>query len=268
MKIFPYIIALFILITLVYSSVPDDDGDGIPDDTDVCANTTTTIIDDYGCSCDQKTPYENCTADYNNYVGCCRSDDDESTYDCIEVNYKAACDFQTVQSCFDSDVVDEYPDGRNYYMKGTVEINYSSSTESTEDQCMTYFEIEECENCYQLGYIESCEGENCYLLENYCEGINSANDTVLCSAGCSYGACTYGGATCEDHLTCPEDCLPDSKDGYCEREKNGKCDPDCTPEEDTDCIQKAKLRSLLIVSASIILTIVLVITVWVKKRKK
>ncbi|VVB54619.1 Uncharacterised protein [uncultured archaeon] len=45
----------------------------------------------------------------------------------------------------------------------------------------------------------------------------------------------------ENHLTCQKDCTQSSPDGLCETIKDGTCDPDCTPQEDPDClVQRAR----------------------------
>lgn len=48
---------------------------------------------------------------------------------------------------------------------------------------------------------------------------------------CGDGACVLG----ENFLSCPEDCPSGSYDGYCDKIRDGNCDPDCKPEEDSDC---------------------------------
>lgn len=39
----------------------------------------------------------------------------------------------------------------------------------------------------------------------------------------------------ESFGTCPEDCLSGEYDRYCDKEADGKCDPDCLIDEDLDC---------------------------------
>jgi len=41
----------------------------------------------------------------------------------------------------------------------------------------------------------------------------------------------------EYYKNCPEDCKSGGEDDYCDRIKDGKCDPDCRPEDDPDCIK-------------------------------
>jgi putative hemolysin len=49
---------------------------------------------------------------------------------------------------------------------------------------------------------------------------------------CGDGICVIG----ENYNNCPEDCPSGSYDGYCDRVKDGKCDPDCEVSADQDCL--------------------------------
>jgi len=40
----------------------------------------------------------------------------------------------------------------------------------------------------------------------------------------------------EDYLNCPQDCPSGSPDGYCDKVKDARCDPDCKWLEDPDCV--------------------------------
>jgi hypothetical protein len=40
----------------------------------------------------------------------------------------------------------------------------------------------------------------------------------------------------ENYFTCPEDCPSGSADGVCDLVKDGRCDPDCAPGTDPDCL--------------------------------
>ncbi|MBN2251267.1 MAG: DUF333 domain-containing protein [Candidatus Altiarchaeota archaeon] len=50
---------------------------------------------------------------------------------------------------------------------------------------------------------------------------------------CPDGACTLG----ETYANCPEDCPSGSMDLYCDAVEDGVCDPDCSGEEDSDCMK-------------------------------
>lgn len=41
----------------------------------------------------------------------------------------------------------------------------------------------------------------------------------------------------ENYFTCREDCPSGSSDGICDLIKDGRCDPDCTPGADPDCLE-------------------------------
>ena len=60
-KIIIYIITFFVLSNLIYAGVVDSDKDGVPDEYDTCPLTDTTMVDNEGCSCAQKT----CEFGYN-----------------------------------------------------------------------------------------------------------------------------------------------------------------------------------------------------------
>jgi hypothetical protein len=45
----------------------------------------------------------------------------------------------------------------------------------------------------------------------------------------------------ENYLSCPEDCPSGSKDGYCDKILDGRCDADCLEEMDIDCTCGNKL---------------------------
>lgn len=48
---------------------------------------------------------------------------------------------------------------------------------------------------------------------------------------CGDGRCGFP----ENAKTCPADCPTGSADLYCDGAKDGRCDPDCTAEQDPDC---------------------------------
>jgi len=54
---------------------------------------------------------------------------------------------------------------------------------------------------------------------------------VLCNQN---GACETNLG--ENYFTCPEDCPSGSADGVCDLIKDGRCDPDCAPGTDPDCL--------------------------------
>lgn len=70
----------------------------------------------------------------------------------------------------------------------------------------------------------------------------------------------------ENYKTCSQDCPSGSKDGYCDKVKDGICDPDCKPEEDFDCKKKSFL--LFVVILFIIITLTISIYIVIKKWRK
>jgi len=84
-------------------------------------------------------------------------------------------------TCADSD------GGNNIYVKGTMKWNYSTSPNTQ------YLFIDECALGPEGTIINECDGDNCYVLENYCSGSISSkpiqDEEYLCPNGCSNGAC-------------------------------------------------------------------------------
>ncbi len=74
--VFLHIFIFLLLINIVYSLVPDEDKDGVPDANDKCPNSETHVVDQFGCSCAQKN---------------CPSDDSVCTDDCGSINGLASC---------------------------------------------------------------------------------------------------------------------------------------------------------------------------------
>lgn len=61
----------------------------------------------------------------------------------------------------------------------------------------------------------------------------------------------------ENYLSCPNDCPSGSADRYCDKVKDGKCDPDCAKDADEDCKSfLEKMNFVYIAGALIVLTIV------------
>ena len=72
------LLLLLIFLKFTYAAVPDSDADGVPDSDDNCQNSQTDVVDQFGCSCEQKN---------------CPSDNNECTDDCSVVNGLPACGF-------------------------------------------------------------------------------------------------------------------------------------------------------------------------------
>lgn len=80
---------------------------------------------------------------------------------------------------------------------------------------------------------------------------------------CGNGICDYLVSN-EDESTCHTDCLSSLDDGYCNHEKNLKCDPDCKQKDDSDCKNNNIGAAPYIIIAIIALSI-LIGLVWKKK---
>lgn len=76
---FSLFLLIFLLAALVsFALVPDSDHDGVPDDKDQCPNSQTTVVDQFGCGCEQRN---------------CPSDNNPCTDDCGFVNGVSTCRF-------------------------------------------------------------------------------------------------------------------------------------------------------------------------------
>lgn len=61
------------------------------------------------------------------------------------------------------------------------------------------------------------------------------SDTLVVNVHCiSNGICEQDKG--ENYFTCPEDCPSGSRDGVCDLIKDGRCDSDCAPGADADCL--------------------------------
>lgn len=74
----------------------------------------------------------------------------------------------------------------------------------------------------------------------------------------------------ENHANCMQDCLSGSEDNFCDKLKDGRCDPDCTPEEDTDCLEEREKRKPLnlwiIIIPTGILILAFIIFIIIKRK--
>lgn len=89
---------------------------------------------------------------------------------------------------------------------------------------------------------------------------------------CGNYICDFG----ESYNTCKRDCRSGSKDDYCDKIKDNKCDPDCGISLDQDClnsgiIDKSKLNNQDLTIGLIIFIIILVLIIaffMIKRRVK
>ncbi|MBU1204711.1 MAG: DNRLRE domain-containing protein [Nanoarchaeota archaeon] len=81
--------------------------------------------------------------------------------------------------CTDSD------NGKDYYKKGTGE-GWNTDTEK-----VSFYDT--CYKSYWANLVDSCEGNDCYLAEKYCDGKYVKTElSIPCPNGCNDGACIKG----------------------------------------------------------------------------
>jgi len=102
-------------------------------------------------------------------------------YICPNGCYDGAC-INTTQTCTDSDVTAQYPDGRNYYTKGRTIVG-------------TGIAIDYCTD--STGATSSTTGD--YVGEWWCYTDGTVHEDVYkCPNGCANGACIQGEMTCDN----------------------------------------------------------------------
>ncbi len=70
----------------------------------------------------------------------------------------------------------------------------------------------------------------------------------------------------ENYYTNPEDCPSGSEDGVCDLIEDGRCDPDCAPEADSDCVQP---RAPWLYAALIILVVAIIVYyIWRRRNEE
>ncbi len=102
--VFFIVLAIPAVSHIAYSQVADSDYDGVPDDDDICPESQTTQVDQFGCSCAQKN---------------CLSDNNPCTDDC-------SIDNAGRPSCFFSDNSNSCPNG--YCSDGQCKISGGTGT--------------------------------------------------------------------------------------------------------------------------------------------
>ncbi len=71
----------------------------------------------------------------------------------------------------------------------------------------------------------------CILPDNREIEVTKLMQLELKEGVCGDGKCVLG----ENYKNCPKDCPSGGADGYCDKVKDGICDPDCIKKEDPDC---------------------------------
>ena len=169
--IFVFFLFLFLNISFSFAAVPDADKDGVPDAEDKCANSDSNAVDQFGCTCQQKTK-ASCKTDFPR-ANCCTSDSNPCTDDCGVNNLgRVACNSINNNHCTGG------------YCSGGRCIVQQSKEEKSQG-------IEECKNeCYS-GQIK-CSGVNYQTCGNY--------DSDLClewGNGCNLTSPHYSQTICE-----------------------------------------------------------------------
>ena len=111
----------------------------------------------------------------------------------------------------------------------------------------------------------------CVLKDNTEIEVTKLMDLELRGGICGDGRCVLG----ENYKNCPTDCPSGSSDNYCDKVKDGICDPDCLPAEDPDCKTEIKIkpqqntiRYFLLGGVIVIISLLILFIVWKKKKKK
>ena len=89
-------------------------------------------------------------------------------YDCPLGCLNGACISPPISLCSDTDATAQYPNGRNYYLKG-------KTTGLENGQIITS--------------LDNCRYDNINLIEVYCSGDNLLVESYTCPNGCVNGAC-------------------------------------------------------------------------------
>jgi hypothetical protein len=72
----------------------------------------------------------------------------------------------------------------------------------------------------------------------------------------------------ENYLTCSVDCPSGAKDEYCDKVKDGRCDPDCVPGDDADC--GGSSNTGIIITVVFVISLLLIIAYkkgWLKREE-
>jgi len=105
--------------------------------------------------------------------------------------------------------------------------------------------------------------------DGYCDGITDGRCDPDCERTLDPDCICIKNGKCEskfreNYANCPDDCPSGREDGYCDRVKDGKCDPDCNPPElDEDCVKEDYLPYIVI-----LLLIIVVLLIYRKFRSK
>ena len=88
-----------------------------------------------------------------------------------------------------------------------------------------------------IAELSGVAGAKVQLIDENDKVISTENIPIIritepVKAECGNDLCDDG----ENYQSCPQDCKSGGRDGFCDKEKDAICDPDCARTEDDDCI--------------------------------
>jgi len=186
------LIVCILLSLLVYGGVPDTDLDGVPDADDLCPDSTTDLVDAFGCSCEQKT-VPGCTGAW-----CCAADEV-----CEEYEFRAVC-MKDLDNDGVGDLVDNCKEISNPSQEDADEDGIGNVCDIDDDNDIIPDESDDCPNtppneitdsrgcsCSQKTCNDNnpCTDDSCNQSNAECLFVN--NDSNYCGEGkrCQDGVC-------------------------------------------------------------------------------
>ncbi len=116
------------------------------------------------------------------------------------------------------------------------------------------------DNCPQ-----DCYAKNVEVTVNSSSNTSQNNETTVFSSTCGDNVCE----SYENYKICSKDCPSGSLDSYCDKVRDGRCDPDCRNGQDPDCPnfveappknnENSSIRILFVVSLLLVIVVFIVI---------
>ena len=193
---------------------------------------------------------------YNN----CPEDCPSGSYDmyCDKVE-DGICD----PDCIEREMIDEDPDCKEVT---TTTIETKKCGDRICEKGVENFGNcpEDCPSGGEDGY---CDGVEDGICDKDCEKFGKGKDWRKLDKDCicnKDGNCEVG---IENFLNCKEDCPSGSRDGYCDKVKDGICDLDCKKFEDVDCGKKSSIIYYILIVLGIIISLAILRFFIYKNRK-